>query len=105
MIDVSLASAQTTENLSANSAGGQPLKIAFFGHDSNESTIRKRVRAFQAAGSTVVGFMFSRRRNGAVGDPEWTNVDLGITEDGFYGRRLVRLLVAIGILWRQRALL
>ena len=76
----------------------QPLKIAFFGHDSNESTIRKRVKAFRGAGSDVIGFMFSRHRDGLARPVEWTNVDLGRTEDGHYGRRVARLWRAIMLL-------
>ena len=33
--------------------------VAFFGHDWTESTVVKRVRAFQAHGTRVIGFMFS----------------------------------------------
>jgi len=83
----------------------RPFNIAFFGHDSNESTIRKRVRAFEAAGSKVTGFMFSRGRSGPVSAPAWENVELGLTEDGYFGRRLVQLFRALIILWSQRRLL
>lgn len=81
------------------------LKIAFFGHDSNESTIRKRIRAFRSAGADVIGFMFSRYRDGLEVPVEWNNVDLGQTEDGYYLRRLARLWRAIKILRRHHDLL
>ncbi|MBS0235695.1 MAG: glucosyl transferase [Proteobacteria bacterium] len=99
--------ASTRSSYGSENDGGQrrPLKIAFFGHDSNESTIRKRVSAFRAAGSNVIGFMFSRVREGLSRPVEWTNIDLGRTEDGYYGRRLTRLWQAIVVLRRHRDLL
>jgi succinoglycan biosynthesis protein ExoL len=86
-------------------ANPRPLRIAFFGHDSNESTIRKRVSALTSAGSEVIGFMFHRRRSGTAPSPDWVNIDLGPTEDRRYARRLARLFQAVVILWQQRPLL
>jgi succinoglycan biosynthesis protein ExoL len=80
----------------------QALAIAFFGHDANESTVRKRAKAFASAGCNVIGFMFQRRRNGPVAPPEWTNFDLGATQDGRYGRRLAQLWGSLAVLWRER---
>ncbi|MEJ2227346.1 MAG: glucosyl transferase [Alphaproteobacteria bacterium] len=66
-------------------------KLAFFAHDSTESTVVKRAEAFQANGARVTGFMFRRR-----GRPErpmsWENIPLGVTDDRNYLARLPKLL-------------
>jgi succinoglycan biosynthesis protein ExoL len=80
-----------------------PLKVVFFGHDSNETTIRKRVGAFQRHGATVMGFMFRRRHDKPDLPTHWTNVHLGQTDDRRYGHRLVRLLRCLPLFWRHRA--
>jgi succinoglycan biosynthesis protein ExoL len=69
--------------------------IAFFAHDSLESTVIKRTRSFQAHGAHVVGFMFRREREGRQSAPEWENIDLGATVDRNYLARLPRLLLGI----------
>jgi len=79
--------------------------IAFFGHDSNESTVIKRAAAFQANGSRVIGFMFHRVRRGPAPAPTWENVDLGVTRDLNYLRRLPKLLAGIRKAVAQRQLL
>lgn len=76
--------------------------IAFFGHDANESTVIKRSAAFQANGARVIGFMFRRERNGAAAQPTWENVDLGVTRDMNYLRRLPKLLAGIAKCVTQR---
>jgi succinoglycan biosynthesis protein ExoL len=81
------------------------LRITFFGHDSGESTIRKRVGEFQSFGANVTGFMFQRRHDKPAIFADWTNFDLGTTDDGYHGQRLWQLLKAIGILWRHRQVL
>ena len=48
-------------------------KVAFFGHDSGDAAVRRRVRAMCDGDVTVVGFMM-RRQNKAP--PEWENIDL-----------------------------
>jgi succinoglycan biosynthesis protein ExoL len=79
--------------------------IAFFGHDSAESTVIKRARSFQAHGAKVIGFMFRREREGRPSVPEWTNVDLGVTRDRDYIGRLPRLLLGIATAARHARLL
>src|SRR4051812_46158986 len=69
--------------------------IAVFGHDANESTIRKRIRAFQNEGVHVTGFTFARRRAGLIDAPSWDNVELGSTVDRNYLRRIPTLLRAV----------
>ncbi len=62
--------------------------IAFFGHNSNEPAVRRRARAFQTAGHSVVGFMPHR---GAKQDTEWPLIDLGETADNAYGQRFLSI--------------
>jgi succinoglycan biosynthesis protein ExoL len=79
--------------------------IAFFGHDSGESTIIKRVAAFQANGCEVLGFMF-RRGQDTPGEPlGWDNVHLGVTVDRNYAKRLPKLLSAVIKVLRRRNVL
>jgi len=70
------------------------LQIAFFGHDANESTIAKRVAAFRASGAGVVGLMF-RRERGNTRPAGWDNVDLGVTVDRNYLKRVPKLAAAV----------
>jgi succinoglycan biosynthesis protein ExoL len=82
--------------------GRRERRIAFFAHDSTESTVIKRARAFQEDGSHVLGFMFRRVRPKASSPPTWENVDLGVTVDRNYLKRLPRLLAAALKLVRYR---
>lgn len=61
------------------------MRISYFGHDSSDAAIRKRVHTFQKCGYTVHGFM-NKRLDGPV--PEWENVELGETENGAYFNRI-----------------
>src|SRR5262249_9258336 len=71
--------------------------IAFFGHDSTESTVVKRVRAFQAHDTRVIGFMFRRaQRAGSPAVVPWENIELGTTVDRHYLLRFIKL--ALGML-------
>jgi succinoglycan biosynthesis protein ExoL len=79
--------------------------IAFFGHDANESTVIKRAAAFQANGARVIGFMFRRLRRGPAHEPAWENVDLGVTRDLNYLRRLPKLVAAIAKCAARRSVL
>jgi succinoglycan biosynthesis protein ExoL len=80
--------------------------LAFFGHDARESTIKKRIAAFQAHGWTVRGFTFARDRfeepDAASEAPFWTNTELGLTQDRNYRRRLTALARAIPKILRER---
>ena len=58
--------------------------IAFFGHDAADAAVRRRVKSFAGDGLDVVGFMMRRRDV----DPEWQNVDLGMTRDGAFIQRI-----------------
>ena len=81
------------------------LTIAFFGHDSGESTIARRVRAFQQRYARVIGFMFQRERPRASAAPTWQNIDLGVTRDRNYIERLWRFPGALTKVISNRALL
>jgi succinoglycan biosynthesis protein ExoL len=76
-------------------------KVAFFGHDSTEPAIRKRVRGFRADGMEVLGFMMRRGPSA----PEWPNIDLGLTHDARYLRRLLAVLAGAMRAGRHGALL
>ncbi|KNY24231.1 glucosyl transferase [Methylobacterium sp. ARG-1] len=71
-------------------------RVAFFGHDRIEPTIRKRVGAIRDTGWSVVEYMFVRARAG-LPDPAASGdvVPLGQTVDRHYGKRLP--LLALGI--------
>lgn len=89
----------------APTATGRGLTIAFFGHDSGETTILKRVRAFQLHGAEVIGLMFRRVRPRSSPAPTWQNIDLGVTRDRAYADRLGRLPGAVAKAMRHRKLL
>lgn len=77
-------------------------RIAFFAHDSRESVVIKRVKAFQAAGASVIGFMFHRARDKEQPDPVWENIELGATIDRNYLARLPKLCRALWTVMRHR---
>jgi succinoglycan biosynthesis protein ExoL len=79
-----------------------PCSLAFFGHDAGESTIIKRVTAFQAHGCKVLGFMFRRERGASAKPPQWENVDLGPTVDRNYLRRVPKLAAAVVTVLQHR---
>lgn len=87
------------------SASRPTPSIAFFGHDSDESTVIKRVRAFQAQGAAVTGFMFRRERNKRDGATAWRNIAFGTTVERNYLIRVPKLLLAILKAVRHRAVL
>lgn len=73
-----------------------PLRrMACFFHDAGESTVMKRIAAFQANGSDVTAFTFRRLRNKRTRPAFWTNVDLGVTEDRNYLKRLPKLVAGL----------
>ena len=80
-------------------------KIAFFGHDSGESTIVKRVEAFRRENCEVTCFMFCRSGKTARVDRSSTLVDLGVTQDRNYIGRLPKLLIGLLRALRHRSVL
>jgi hypothetical protein len=79
--------------------------IAFFGHDWTESTVVKRVTAFQANASHVVGFMFRRPRGTPPRPPGWDNVHLGVTSDRNYLARVPKLVAALVLVLKRWTIL
>lgn len=71
--------------------------LAFFGHDSNEPTVVKRMSAFAAAGARVVGFTFTRARPGARPAARFENIHLGFTRDRDYLGRLPGLARGLAV--------
>lgn len=69
--------------------------MACFFHDATESTVMKRIEAFQASGSDVTGFTFRRLRNKRTRPPFWRNVDLGVTAERNYLRRIPKLALGL----------
>lgn len=70
------------------------FRIAFFGHDSADAAIRRRIQALQHDGLDVVGYMMHRR---APGDLDWDNVDLGETRDGAFLQRFRSIFLGADI--------
>jgi succinoglycan biosynthesis protein ExoL len=63
--------------------------VAFFGHDSSDAAIRRRVEAMKDDGLKVQGFMM---RRGEEVDLGWDNVCLGQTHDGAFLERILRIV-------------
>ncbi len=82
----------------ANPKTAPGRRVAFFGHDLAEPTVRKRVDAIREAGWSVVVYAFERARPGGAATPREADdaVPLGRTVDRNYASRLPRL--ALGIL-------
>lgn len=83
----------------------KPGALIVFAHERTDARVVKRLRAFADLGWAVTGFTFHRPRDGKDEPPPFPNVPLGETQDRAYARRALALLRALGILWRQRALL
>ena len=67
------------------------VKVAFFGHNSNEYAVQKRARSFKLAGIDVVGVMPQR---GDANSAQFDLISLGRTKDNDYAGRL-------GPLWKS----
>ena len=79
------------------------LHIAYFAPDAADSAIRKRIRAFKAHGAQVLGLTFARARAGPDYQPQWQNVDLGVTQHRNYLARIPKLLLAVLKACRHRS--
>ena len=76
--------------------------IACFAHERGDARVMKRVSALQAQGWQVRGYMFHRIRDRVDTPPFWENVELGITENRKYIKRIFSLFGSLSILWKQR---
>ena len=65
--------------------GDEMKRIVFFGHDSGDAAIKRRITALQADGFEVSGIM---ARRGELRETPWDNIDLGLTRDGDFKQRL-----------------
>lgn len=83
-------------------AAAEGLRVLFFGHDCTESTVIKRARSLMAQGIALTGFMFRREKLNRGFAPPWPNVELGVTADRSYARRLLALARALPVLARHR---
>ncbi len=79
--------------------------LACFAHERGDARVKKRVAALQAQGWRVKGYMFHRIRDKVDEPPFWENVELGVTENRQYLKRVFRLLFSLCILWQHRAAL
>ncbi|MEL6665091.1 MAG: hypothetical protein AAFQ24_03070 [Pseudomonadota bacterium] len=61
------------------------MRLAYFGHDSSDAAIRKRVNSFREIGVEIDGYMMTRDPDH---QPGWKNVDLGVTKNGAYLHRV-----------------
>lgn len=77
--------------------------LLVFAHERTDARVMKRIRAFQDLGWTVTGVTFHRPRPGREAIVPYVNIELGETQDRAYGRRLLALVRALGVLWRERA--
>jgi len=73
-------------------------KGVFLGHDCTHVDARKRTMALESAGVQLKGFFFRREKNNADYQPEWDNVELGVTADNNYLKRVPALLKGLKIL-------
>ena len=102
---VSAKAGRQEADASAPAPSSPARTVAFFGHDWTESTVVKRVKAFQAHGTRVIGFMFRRVQRTAPAGAAWENVDLGTTVDRHYLLRLAKLAAGLVKILRHRAAL
>lgn len=76
--------------------------IACFAHERGDARVMKRVAALQAQGWTVRGYMFHRLRDRQDVPPFWENVELGITENRRYLKRVLVFMGSLRLLWQHR---
>ncbi|HSP26860.1 MAG TPA: glucosyl transferase, partial [Saliniramus sp.] len=100
--NAAIAPEQSLTTPASRDDGAAPLLI-FFGHDSRESTIKKRIASFQAQGWRVRGLTFARSRveEAQSETPFWENVHLGLTQDRNYHRRVTALARAVPKILRE----
>lgn len=87
---------QTTNGcVAAETPPPRRTRLAFFGHDARESTVRKRVAAFRRNGLEVVTCTYLRRAPEPSEPPDAANIHLGVTRDRNYMLRLLKLVAAV----------
>jgi succinoglycan biosynthesis protein ExoL len=87
-----------TQNLGGN-------RLVYFAPEFTETSTVKRMHAFIDGGCNPVVFGFERGRYNLGFKPDWPHVLLGRTRDGRYLQRVLALLGAFPVLWRERHIL
>lgn len=77
-------------------------RCVYLGHDVTHTDARKRTLALEKAGATLKSFMFRRSKSNADYKAEWDNVELGVTEDRNYLKRIPALLKGLGVLLKHK---
>lgn len=80
-------------------------RIAYFGHNRQDTAFVRRIQAFRDAGVDVVTFTFRRDGEPALPGPPWPNVDLGHVEHARLIERIALYLRAIRAVFRHRGTL
>jgi len=86
---------------STKATNTEPVKVAYFGFDSGNENIRRRIQAITSTGTAVTGFM---QRRGELGELSWNNIDLGLTRDRAFVHRFVTILKNCLTLLKHRRL-
>ena len=79
----------------------QPV-ISCFAHERGDSRVMKRISALQAQGCKARGYIFHQIRDRVDVPSFWENVELGITENRRYPKRILVFLGSLRILWQHR---
>lgn len=77
-------------------------RVAYFGHDRTDSKVISRIEHLQRLGYEVFGLTYHRVKFNREHEPDWENVDLGVTADYAYARRLKSLVSGALRLFRRR---
>ena len=86
VVDISTEQVEAAEPIPAYGEG------IYIGPDCTHATVRKRIFAMEAAGVDLTGFTFRREKSNKDYVPEWKNVDLGVTLDRNYAKRVSALV-------------
>ncbi|MBW4329898.1 hypothetical protein KY084_03290 [Stakelama sp. CBK3Z-3] len=81
--------------------GWIPRKVAYFGFDAADASVRRRMRQIGEL-TDLVGLTFRRTRYNSAYIPEWENVDLGLLRDGHYAERMRVMLGSFGKIMAAR---
>lgn len=80
-------------------------RLVFFSSDRAEIAQIRRIRHYRQAGHEVASFSMVKRDGQLQAPPDWQDVSLGEIENENLPKRLLRALLSLGTLWRNRALL
>ena len=77
-------------------------RVAYFGHDRTDSKVISRIEHLQRLGYQVLGLTFHRVKFNRTHEPEWDNVDLGLTADYAYLQRIRSLINGAWRVFKER---